>query len=338
MNIKKINISRWATYIQENIHVFRDKEHNYIDHQRQIIMIFYTMIISAGILSNLLRISGSFTPFFTLTNSIFLGVIILLFIGYLTQKLDIIKTVSLMTLSTQFFISIDTIYSALVPSLSNNVMVILINMLILSANTIVSLACYLIRTTQVMTFMTFASYIACTLITNDNALKDYLFILLLILIFITIIGFRIAKNAKRLEYENQTLKEDEAELLHILRLDKMQVKAYIKLAKEEHSSEQTSHLLDLLGETSQRNLIANITEFMRQKETENDKIAMTLPELTESEREICQLILRNKKLGEICTILNKTESNITTQRGNIRRKLGLHPTDNLQKALMLRMK
>ena len=338
MNIRNINISSLATSIQESMSVFQGREHNYIDHQRQIIMVSYTIIICAGILSNILGISGSFAPFFTLTNSIFLCITILLSIAYLTKKLSVAQTISTMTLSTQVFISVDTLYCALMPSLSNSLMVILINMLILSANTIVSLACYLIRTTQVMTFIAFATYIACVFITNDSALKDYFFILLLILIFISIVGFRIAKNAKRLESENQTLKEDEAELLHILRLNKMQVKAYIKLAREQRSTEQTTHLLDLLGEKSQRNLIANITEFMRQKETENNKIAETLPELTESEREICQLILRNKKLGEICTILNKTESNITTQRGNIRRKLGLHPTDNLQKALMQRMK
>lgn len=54
-------------------------------------------------------------------------------------------------------------------------------------------------------------------------------------------------------------------------------------------------------------------------------------------RKICQLILRDKKLGEICSILNKSESNINTQRGNIRKKLGLQPTDNLQKALEKRV-
>ena len=36
-------------------------------------------------------------------------------------------------------------------------------------------------------------------------------------------------------------------------------------------------------------------------------------------------------------ILNKTESNVNTQRANIRRKLGLQPTDSLYEALKARM-
>lgn len=93
----------------------------------------------------------------------------------------------------------------------------------------------------------------------------------------------------------------------------------------------------MLGEKSQKNLINNVIEFMRMNETESERLKLLLPELTPSEIKICQLILRDKKLGEICSILNKSESNINTQRGNIRKKLGLQPTDNLQKALEKRV-
>ena len=84
-------------------------------------------------------------------------------------------------------------------------------------------------------------------------------------------------------------------------------------------------------------IINNVIEFMRMNETESERLKLLLPELTPSEIKICQLILRDKKLGEICSILNKSESNINTQRGNIRKKLGLQPTDNLQKALEKRV-
>lgn len=68
-----------------------------------------------------------------------------------------------------------------------------------------------------------------------------------------------------------------------------------------------------------------------------ERIEQTFPDLTSSERNIAQLILRGCKLDSICMILNKTESNVNTQRANIRRKLGLQPTDSLYEALKARM-
>lgn len=68
-----------------------------------------------------------------------------------------------------------------------------------------------------------------------------------------------------------------------------------------------------------------------------ERIEQTFPDLTPSERNIAQLILRGCKLGSICMILNKTEFNVNTQCVNIRRKLGLQPTDSLYEALKARM-
>ena len=43
--------------------------------------------------------------------------------------------------------------------------------------------------------------------------------------------------------------------------------------------------------------------------------------------------MQERKLGEICSILQKNESNITTTRSNIRKKLGLAPGDDLKETL-----
>ena len=247
-------------------------------------------------------------------------------------------TLSVMTLATQLALSADTVFSAITPQIPNNYMVIIVNMILLSDNIIVSLSTYLTRTTQVSVAMAITTYILCIGITNDAVLKDYAFMLLVVLAFFSFLGFRITKNAERLESENMTLRQDEAELLQIPRLNKTQVKAYIKLASGRHNTEHTRRLLNLLGERSQRNLLANVIEFLQLRETEKNMIAQALPELTPSETDICQLILRNKKLSEVCAILGKTESNISTQRANIRRNLKMKPSDNLQQILEQRMK
>ena len=142
-----------------------------------------------------------------------------------------------------------------------------------------------------------------------------------------------------MELENKNLKQDEAELLHILRINKQQVKAYIEFSKKEQpDSEDTERFLELIGERSQRNIINTVSSYITEKQTEIDLIAKAFPELSASEHEICRLVLQGKKLGEICEILGKTENNVTAHRGHIRKKLGLTSQENLKKALESRMK
>ena len=312
-------------------------ESTYIGRHRLVILSVYFVTLVLLLLSNLLGISGAFHPFFIASNTLLLIVVSILAAGYIWGKTGIVTTLSLMTFITQLALSTDTLYSAFNPTVPNKYMVIIINMLLLACNTIVALSTYLTRITQTNTCIILATYTACIIKTNDPVLLDYYFMLFMVLVFFSFLGFHIAKNARRLEMENTTLRKDEAQLLQVLRLNKKQVKAYICLASESHAPQQTQNLLDMLGEASQKNILANVTEYLRVNNTERSNIDHCFPELTTSEKLICQLILRGKKLGEICSILGKTESNVNTQRANIRRKLGLSTPDSLQKALEERL-
>ena len=59
-------------------------------------------------------------------------------------------------------------------------------------------------------------------------------------------------------------------------------------------------------------------------------------DLTNSEIQICKLVLQDKSLKEICILLDKTESNITSQRSHIRKKLNMDRKDDLKRTLELR--
>lgn len=323
--------------IKERYRLFREREYNYLDHQRQTILIYYTILLTVGLLANITGLSGAFHPLYKISNTVLLVIIISLAVAYTTRKLSLVRTIGSMTLAMQLAMSIDTLYCAFIPNFKDAVMVILINMLILSANTILSLATYLTRVSQIATVMALVTYIVCLIATGDEVLHDYFLILLIIMLFISVIGFRIARNAEYLVNANKTLQRDEAELLQVLRLNKKQVKAYIALAHEKHDITKTTHLLELMGTTSQKNVIDNVTEFLKRQELERQSIETSFPELTASERAICRLILQGKKQGEICAILNKTESNVSTQRANIRKKLALQPSDSLSEALAKRI-
>lgn len=316
----------------------KNKELGFINHQRQSIILCYAIAISLGAISNICKFSGSFEWFFTITNSVMLALFFIVSTLYTANILDIKHTGALLTLTCQIAIATDNIYCAFTPSLPHYRMVILMNLLILLGNTLINLATYLPHIAQVTASIAIISYTVCVLVSGDETLKDYYFMILIIFALTCFLGFRVTKVAHRLQEENQTLKRDEDDLLNILRINKKQVKAYLKLAKHNLSEDETSAMLNMLDETAQTTLINNVSNYIQHQETDEAILEKTFPDFTPSEIKICQLILRNKKQSEICSILNKTESNISTQRANIRKKLSLQPTENLHKALIQRLR
>ena len=314
------------------------RESNYLDRQRQWLLVCFAVMLYLGILSNILGLSGAFDPFFTASNIVFLVVVVSSFAAYLLGKRGVVKGITFLAVATQVFIGMDILYSAFVPTLKDNTMVILINMLILAGNMFFSLAAYQARLTRWLVGIALGVYLVCVIVTGNESLRNYFFMMLLILLFISVLSLGIARNGEYLVNANKILQREEEELLQVLRINKKQIKAYVALAKERHDVKQTEHLLDLLGEASQKNVIDNVLQYIQTRELSKQNLERVFPELSSSEREICYLILQNKKLSEIGILLNKTESNITTQRGNIRKKLGMNPSDNLQKVLEKRIR
>ena len=311
------------------------RESNYLDRQRQWLLVCFAVMLYLGILSNILGLSGAFDPFFTASNIVFLVVVVSSFAAYLLGKIGVVKGITFLAVATQVFIGMDILYSAFVPTLKDNTMVILINMLILAGNMFFSLAAYQARLTRWLVGIALGVYLVCVIVTGNESLRNYFFMMLLILLFISVLSLGIARNGEYLVNANKILQREEEELLQVLRINKKQIKAYVALAKERHD---VKHLLDLLGEASQKNVIDNVLQYIQTRELSKQNLERVFPELSSSEREICYLILQNKKLSEIGILLNKTESNITTQRGNIRKKLGMNPSDNLQKVLEKRIR
>lgn len=316
---------------------FLKRESNYLDRQRQAILVCFSVMLSLGILSNILGFSGAFDPFFTVSNIVFLIVVLSSFMAYLFGKIPMVSAIVCIAIATQCFIGADILYSAFMPTLKDNRMVILINMLILSGNMFFSLAAYQARLTRWLVGIAFGVYILSVIVTGDESLMDYFFMMMLILLFISVLSLAVARNGEYLVNANRTLQRDEEELLQVLKINKKQIKAYVALAKERHDVKLTAHLLDLLGEASQKNVIDNVMQYLQTRELSKQNIERVFPELSASEQEICYLILQNRKLSEICTLLNKSESNITTQRANIRKKLGMGSADNLKKVLEKRI-
>lgn len=102
--------------------------------------------------------------------------------------------------------------------------------------------------------------------------------------------------------------------------------------------EKTNSLLDIIGEQSKENLFTALAAHQKKEKSKLDTIRRIYPYLSPSELNICRLILQDKTVSQICELLHRSSGNITSQRANIRAKLGLKKSDNLKEALQERMR
>ena len=84
MNMKEKNAKK--SKIHQLGFSFLKRESNYLDRQRQAILVCFSVMLSLGILSNILGFSGAFDPFFTVSNIVFLIVVLSSFMAYLFGK------------------------------------------------------------------------------------------------------------------------------------------------------------------------------------------------------------------------------------------------------------
>lgn len=81
--------------------------------------------------------------------------------------------------------------------------------------------------------------------------------------------------------------------------------------------------------------IINVASQIEQMQTNERKdMRERFPMLTPAELDVCRLVVQGLTLKEISITLGKSVSNVSTVRGNIRKKLGLEQDDDLKKTLL----
>ena len=127
-------------------------------------------------------------------------------------------------------------------------------------------------------------------------------------------------------------------LLKRLQMKKEELFAFAELLSENNPEEKTISLLNIIGEQSKENLFTALAAYQKKEKSKLDTIRRIYPNLSPSELNICRLILQDKTVSQICELLHRSSGNITSQRANIRAKLGLKKSDNLKEALQERMR
>ena len=117
------------------------------------------------------------------------------------------------------------------------------------------------------------------------------------------------------------LREEEKKALHML------------ADLEDEEKDKTVNLLSRLSSEQQQNILDRAAEQLKTSELSKKAWNLVCADLTNSEKQICQMVLEGKMLKEICIELNKSESNITSQRSHIRKKLNMDRKDDLKREL-----
>lgn len=121
------------------------------------------------------------------------------------------------------------------------------------------------------------------------------------------------------------------------RMARVENKALNMLADlKDNELEAAESLMKRLTPDVREKIITHASEHLFNEELDRLAWDQVCDGLTFSEKEICKLILQGRTLKEICAKFNKSESNITSQRCHIRKKLNMDRRDDLRRTLEVR--
>lgn len=163
------------------------------------------------------------------------------------------------------------------------------------------------------------------------------FVLFFILVTVCIWAYAITM---RVLFSNATKEIDDykrlqASILDMFNMSKVEMLSLVNLCRSTgHSKDVDRKMVGKLSEQTRHNLISLGEHLSNERRDKVTDMADILPQMTATEQEVCRLVLKGMTQSEIAEALDKSMSNIGTVRGNIRKKLGLSPDDDLRATLL----
>lgn len=123
-------------------------------------------------------------------------------------------------------------------------------------------------------------------------------------------------------------------VLHFFNMSKAELLSLLRIASNRTPGDITDkHLLDELSEKTQKNLLRVADLIHMQRLDRCSDLRQVFPMLSDTELSVCRSVVEGKTLKEIASDMGKSISNISTVRGNIRKKLGLSQEQDLKTEL-----
>ena len=175
----------------------------------------------------------------------------------------------------------------------------------------------------------------CLHFTQNKMYGQLLLMNSIISIATTVFGFVANKLLREQHMELNDHANTINQVLQVFDMSKTELLAILKLAR----TKDTTAVYDkeLIAQLDNKTL-HNIIKVARQIEyiqiNQRKGMQERFPMLTPAELDVCRLVEQGLTLKDISAALGKSVSNVSTVRGNIRKKLGLAQDDDLRSALL----
>lgn len=286
--------------------------------QRILVLAFESLMILVSVPLNILGLSGPANfDFFVLNTLQYVCLLAILTLFWL-KVLNLNHTLAFVLLMKQCYLATEMVFCS--TQASQHDIVIIMGDLFLSFGIVVlaQVANYK-RLPFALMALSALPFIACVFISSNPGLLNFLPLILLASMLVPVLGYILVNNFKHLEADNMKVRQTERTILDALGIDE---EAAMQFVKNKNKPDRFQ-LLSLCNEPTRQRIVNEALAIHADQKYGRDRLAQRFPQLTPSEIEICRLILQGKRLNEICLILGKEKSNITSQRSHIRSKLNI---------------
>ncbi len=317
--------------------LFASYSNTRIEKQRFLAFILSSLTALFLIPFNIIGFAGSTEIIIRYFNAAHWFLCLIPFILFLYKKISLERAFIIYSIGSQLLLSVKMIFLSTVPT-NYNIHLIIANQTISVLISFIAIIAYIRKLPFLIMSVSLSTYILCTLISQSYIMQNLFLLFVFIQTTTRVLGEIIVKDVNIIEQENLNYKKEELEIMHILRLNKDQIKAYVKLCNNDNATiEDVDEMFGMFDKRSQRNIVNAVTMYNKDKNAKLEIIAKVCPELSPSELEVCRLIMMDKKLSDIGMLLNKTDNNVNAHRGHIRKKLGLKKEENIKDVIERRI-
>lgn len=213
----------------------------------------------------------------------------------------------------------------------HNAMLTTVNITACFILVLVACLCLLPRTALVCTSISVVAMALCCRVTGSQLFIIFGMSNVSATVFIFVANKLLIEQQMELDDHAHTIDQ----VLHVFDMTKTELLALLKLAKaKDAAAVYDTGLMEQLDHKTLRNIIkvANHIEHLQASRCKD--MHERFPMLSPVELDVCRLVEQGRTLRDISNILGKSVSNVSTVRGNIRKKLGLAQDDDLRSALL----
>ena len=191
------------------------------------------------------------------------------------------------------------------------------------------------RTSLVCTCINLTTLFLCRYLTNNPMYGQLLIIYGFMCVATIVFSFVAYKLLREQQVELNDYSNTINQVLHVFNMNKTELLALLKLTKSKDSTTvYDKELMAQLDKKTLHNIIKVANQIEHMQACQRKDMHERFPMLTPTELDVCRLVEQGLAINEISKVLGKSASNVSTVRGNIRKKLGLAQDADLRRALL----